>query len=180
VGKAMFYFIRWKHTEEGYAPDIPAGTGFVMLAEPGPAYKGGGFALFRGCLPDACGESEGVKPVSDELADLLQSAEDYPPALALTREDLKDDESQSEIEFSEKLVERLTFHLQRQIHSPFFMAKAKDSQIGYRHAGAYYWIVGCKDKSVLWISRDYHVYHDPLGDFELDANEVELRFSEGQ
>jgi hypothetical protein len=172
----MYYLIRWKHTEEGYVPDIPEGIGFLMLAESGRACDGAAFALFKCCLPDDYEKSEGVNHVSDELVELLHSAEDYPPALALTREDLESEESRSEIEFSKTLVERLTFYLQEQIHSPFFIAEAKKTKIGYKHAGGYYWIVGCKDTSVLWVSRDYYVYQDPLGDFELDANEIELRF----
>ncbi len=119
---------------------------------------------------------ESVYPVCDELATLLESAEDYPPALALVRDDLDGDGSPSEAEFSEKLIERLTFYLHGQVHSPFFMARAKKTEIGYKQAGGYYWIVGYKDKSVLWVSRDYFVYKDPLGDFELEASEVRHKF----
>jgi hypothetical protein len=172
----MYYFIRWKHTKHGYAPDIPEETSFLMLAEPGRACDGAGFALFRCHLPDGYEKFKGITEVSDELVDLLHSAEDYPPALALTREDLETDESRSTTEFSKKLVERLTFYLQEQIRSPFFMARARRTQSGYKYAGGYYWIVGYKDKSVLWVSRDYTVYHDPLDDFEIDASEIELRF----
>jgi hypothetical protein len=172
----MYYFIRWKHTERGYAPDIPEETGFLMLAEPGPACKGAEFALFRCDLPDDYERSDGITEVSDELVELLHSAEDYPPALALTRDDLKDDESRSDIEFSKKLVDRLTFYLQEQARSPFFMAQARKTELGYKHAGGYYWIVGCKDKSILWVSRDYIVYRAPLDDFEVDASVIELRF----
>ncbi len=172
----MYYFIRWKHTKHGYAPDIPGETGFLMLAEPSRACDGAGFALFRCDLPDGYEKSKGITEVSNELVELLHSAEDYPPALALTRADLEGDESRSAIELSKRLAERLTFYLQEQAHSPFFMAKAKKTELGYKHAGGYYWIVGYKDKSVLWVSRDYIVYRAPLDDFEVDASEIELRF----
>jgi hypothetical protein len=175
----MYYFIRWKHTEEGYVPDIPEDVSFVMLAEPGGASHDAGFALFKCRLPDEYEGSRSVNPVSDELAKLLGSAENYPPALALAQKDLERDESRSEIEFSRKLMERLVFYLDQQIHSSFFLAKARKGQTGYKQAGGYYWIVGYKDKSVLWVSRDYHVYQDPLDDFELDANEIERRFPRG-
>jgi len=172
----MYYFIRWKHTKHGYAPDIPEGTSFHMLADSGRACDGAEFALFKWDLPDGHEKSRSVRQVSDELVELLHSAEDYPPALALTREDLKSDESRSTIEFSKRLAERLTFYLQEQAHSPFFLAKAKKTELGYKHAGGYYWIVGYKDKSILWVSGDYIVYRSPLDDFEIDASEVELRF----
>jgi hypothetical protein len=172
----MYYFIRWKHTEEGYVPDIPEGIGFLMLADSGRACDGAAFALFRCCLPDGYEGSGSVNQVSNDLVELLHSAEDYPPALALARKDIESDESRSETEFSKKLVERLTFYLQEQTHSPFFMAQARKTKIGYKHAGGYYWIVGDRDRSVLWVSRDYHVYSDPLGDFGLDPDEMERRF----
>jgi hypothetical protein len=172
----MYYFIRWKHTRHGYAPDIPEETGFLMLAEPGRASDGAEFALFRCDLPDGYEKSKGITEVSDELGDLLRSAEDYPPALALTREDLERDESRTTIEFSKKLTERLAYYLQEQAHFPFFMAKAKKTEPGYKYAGGYYWIVGSKDESVLWVSRDYIVYDAPLDDFEVDASEIKLKF----
>ena len=172
----MYYFIRWKHTKHGYAPDIPEGTSFLMLADSGRAGDGAEFALFKCDLPDDHRKSKSVRQVSDELFELLHSAEDYPPALALTRHDLERDESRSAIEFSKRLAERLTFYLQEQAHSPFFLAKAKKTELGYKHAGGYYWIVGYKGKSILWVSRDYIVYPAPLDDFEVDAREVELRF----
>ena len=172
----MYYFIRWKHTKHGYAPDIPEETSFLMLAEPGPACKGAEFALFRCDLPDGYEKSKGITEVSDALVDLLHSAEDYPPALALTREDLESDESRPAIEFSKRLAGRLTFYLQEPAHSPFFLAKAKKTEPGYKYAGGYYWIVGSKDESVLWVSRDYIVYDAPLDDFEVDASEIKLRF----
>jgi hypothetical protein len=172
----MYYLIRWKHTKQGYTPDIPEDISFLMLAEPGRACDGAEFALFRCNLPDDYEKPKGITEVSDELVDLLHSAEDYPPALALTREDLESDESRSAIKFSKKLAERLTFYLQEQAHSPFFMAKARRTELGYKHAGGYYWIVGYKDESVLWVSRDYIVYDAPLDDFEVDASEIKLRF----
>ncbi len=75
----MYYFIRWKHTKEGYAPDVPAGVGFLLLAEPGRAADGAEFALFECSLLDGYERSESVSLVSDELGELLDSAKDYPP-----------------------------------------------------------------------------------------------------
>jgi len=172
----MYYFIHWRHTEEGYVPDIPEDVSLVVLAEPGRASHGAEFALFKCRLPDEYEGFRSANPVPNELAKLLDSAEDYPPALALAREDLEGEESWSEIEFSQKLTERLVFYLDRQIHSSFFLAKARRTEVGYKQAGGYYWIVGYKDKLVLWVSRDYQVYQDPLDDFELDSNEMERRF----
>ena len=74
------------------------------------------------------------------------------------------------------LAERLAFYLQEQAHSPFFLTKARKTELGYRHAGGYYWIVGSEDTAPLWVSRDYIVHDAPLDDFEVDASEIRLRF----
>jgi hypothetical protein len=68
--------------------------------------------------------------------------------MAFTRADLDKCECETEIRFSEKLIERLEFHLKQQIYSPFFIARATATQIGYQYAGGYYWIVGRKNGMV--------------------------------
>jgi hypothetical protein len=172
----MYYFIRWRHTEEGYEPDLPYDVSFSMLAEPGRASDGAGFALFECDLPEEFGKTDSICEVPDELSELLDSAKDYPPALALTRDELKFDNSCSETKFANMLSDHLTHHLEKQINSQFFLAKAKSSEIGYRYAGGYYWIVGCKGEMVQWVSRDYHVYQDSVEEFELNLDEVIKRF----
>jgi hypothetical protein len=171
----MYYIINWKHSEEGYAPDLPEGIGFALLAEPGRAHEGARFALFKCHLPEDI-KNPGVKEVNDKLTDLFDSASDYPPAMTFTRADLDKCKCETESEFSEKLIERLEFHLKQQIHSPFFMARAAKTEIGYRYAGGYYWIVGCKNGMVEWVSRDYFIYQDPIDSFELDMNAIDSRF----
>jgi hypothetical protein len=66
------------------------------------------------------------------------------------------------MEFSKRLAERLAFCLQEQACSPFSLAKAKKTELGYKHAGGCYGIVGCKDKTVLRVSRDYIVFHGTI------------------
>jgi hypothetical protein len=56
----MYYFIRWKHTEEGYTPDISEDVSFLLLAEPGRACDGAEFALFRCRLLDDYESPENV------------------------------------------------------------------------------------------------------------------------
>jgi len=172
----MYYFIHWRYTPEGYEPALPHEVPFSMLAEPDQASRGAKFALFECDLLEGFEESDSISEVSSELSELLDSAKDYPPALALARDELKLEPHCSEIEFSNKLVERLNHHLQKQVKSPYFMAKAMSTETGYRHAGGYYWIVGCEGERVLWVSRDYYIYRDALWDFELDMSEVEIRF----
>lgn len=172
----MYYFIRWRHTKEGYEPELPEDVPFMMLAEPGPASGGAEYALFECDLPEELEESGLISEVPDELSELLDSAKDYPPALALARDELNCDQSCSETDFAKILAHKLTYHLEKQIDSPFLMAKAKNSEVGYRYAGGYYWIVGYTGEMVLWVSRDYHVYKDPVGEFELNLADTKGRF----
>ncbi len=111
----MYYFINWIHTKEGYEPALPDDVPFLMLAEPGRASEGAKFALFECDLPDDFEESDSISEVPDELLDLLDSAKDYPPALALVRDEMKCDHSCSETEFSNMLADHLTHHLERQV-----------------------------------------------------------------
>jgi hypothetical protein len=173
----MYYFVRWKHTVNGYTPELPDDVGFAMLAEPGRASDGPGFALFECHLPDDFRKSAAVKPVSSDLAELLESAKDYPPALALARDEVAD-KARSEAAFAKKLAERLIYHLERQASSPFFLAKAIVSESFYKEAGGYYWIVGYSGGQVQWVSRDYHVYRDSISDFDLDTSELIARFNQ--
>jgi hypothetical protein len=173
----MYYFVRWKHTENGYTPALPDDVGFMMLAEPGRASDGASFALFECNLPDGYRKSAAVKPVAPELVELLDSAKDYPPALALARDEVAD-EVRSEDTFAKKLAERLIYHLERQVNSPFFLAKAVVTESFYKEAGGYYWIVGHHNGQVKWVSRDYHVYRDSISDFDLDSSELTARFNQ--
>jgi len=173
----MYYFINWVHTAEGYRPALPEDLGFLLLAEPGTPSKGATFALFRCDLPDTLPFSEAIVPVPDHLAGLLNSAKDYPPALALVRDYLYKMHSLSKSEFTETLVQQLHFHLDRQRTAPYILAAARVTETGYKESGSYYWIVGYQRGMVAWVSRDYFIYHDPVEHFDLDHSDLEHRFT---
>ena len=172
----MYYFINWIHTADGYRPALPEDLAFVMLAEPGTASEGATFALFECELPEDFPASEAVEPVPDRLAELLDSAKAYPPALALTRDQVSKQPTYSKHDFTAALVQQLRFHLDGQRAMPFFLAVARVTELGYKEAGGYYWIVGYQSGTVAWVSRDYFVYHDPVEHFDLDRSELEQRF----
>jgi hypothetical protein len=174
-----YYFIDWEHTEQGYRPAIPEDLPFLMLAEPGAASEGATFGLFECDFPEGVERPDSVHRVPSELAELIDSAKDYPPALALVRHDPRLRASlSSPPEFGKVLGELLVNQLHEQIAAPFFLAKARRTEVGYKDAGGYYWIVGYDGEKVRWVSRDYHVYTDLAEDFDLDMVVLEKRFRE--
>ena len=137
----MYLFADWKQTETGRrSPDIPEGSGFSLLAMPG---DNAAFGLFRTKYLSAEALSgHKAEPVSDELDELLQSAEDYPPALAIARAWMTKAKDKTRAEFSDILAAHLSELLAAQPQSPFFLARAIQADEAYKSVGGFYWIVG--------------------------------------
>lgn len=121
-----------------------------------------------------------MPPVSEELTELLNAAEHYVPALALTRTDVLQTEPARPAEFEHHLIDRLRHHLSGQRHHTYFLAEARVTRIGYKEAGSYYWIVGYRlslaGHEVCWVSRDFYIHHDSIVDFDVDVACLERRF----
>lgn len=177
----MYYFIEWNHSETGYSPDLPEGTGFLLIAEPGDT---GTFGLFQvENLTETDIPHYRMEPVSQEMILLLQSAEQYPPALALAREKMRSVTGETPTRFSEILIESLHEHLANQHRSPYFLARSTRQETGYKNLGGYHWIVGYRPdrvgREISWVSQDYHIYHDKLEDFDCDRAFLNTRFASG-
>jgi hypothetical protein len=174
--KVMYYFTDWEKTERGYRPVLPENMGFLLLAQPQERTYG----LFKVELSEKEAMTCQLEEVSDELEDLLTSAEHYPPALALARDKVRRVEGKTCAEFGEILAATLREYLSIQPESPFFLAEAKQTQAGFRYAGAYYWIVGYfpEDigREILWVSRDFFIYQASLADFACDQAFLKSRF----
>ena len=172
-----FYFIDWIHTNDGYHPCLPEGTGFLLLAEPAGEPK---YALFSIGSIDSDNVPDGVEAVSFDLAKLLNSAIDYPPAMAIARAEVRRIHYASRAEFAADLAARLSVHLAAQKNSPIFLAKVVGSKTVYATPGRYYWIVNYrpnrKGHELSWVSDDYFVYSDPIDDFDVDPVELAARF----
>jgi hypothetical protein len=106
---------------------------------------------------------------------LLQSAERYPPALALAVADLRraGDPGWGPATISTRLVGALRRHLRAQSRKPFVLAEARASETGYLTRGEFYWILEYLKRStsgrplVRWVSDDFNVYVNPASDFKL-------------
>jgi len=175
-----YCYVNWKQTPDGFTPDLPEDKGFALIAEPSERAICAGYALFKFDYDYDEPLPQNVHEVPEELETLIMSAEDYPPALALTR-DRAEKESPPECNqetFSAILIQILTEELEKQTESKYFLAKAIKDEIGYLCSGGYYWIVGYDpiDKFVSWVSWDFFVYRNPIGDFELSEEELISRF----
>lgn len=174
----MYYFVNWKETEDGKMADLPEEVDYLMLAEPS-AFSD--YALFECFIPDEYENLESVDPVSNYLHDLLESAKDYPPAMALARKDVRENQIVSKEELAAYLISRLEFYFQQQRSSPYFMARKNNRQISWNSNGRFYWIIGYNPKNTLgsinFVSCDYYVCHASIEDFDVELTEMEKRFA---
>jgi len=138
---SMYYFVDWKETQDGKVANLPEDVDYMMVAEPSSISD---YALFDCVVRDEYEDSETVESVSDYLHDLLESSKDYPPALALIRNEVLSDQAVSKDEFAAQLIERLEFHLQHQRVNPYFMARKINRHIRWNSKGGFYWIIGSK------------------------------------
>lgn len=119
-------------------------------------------------------------PVSLELEVLLESARQYPPALALAREDVdaafKEKPAIASLpsEFAEIYSNALRYHLQQQCTAGYVLARAVVEEPGYLWPGHWYWVVGAKGDPALvqWVSTDLEVYTNMATDFDLTTQQL--------
>jgi hypothetical protein len=173
----MFYFVDWKQTDSGTAPALPEGMSFALIAEPGGAET---YGLFDIAVTGEAASALAIQAVSGDLELLLNSAEQYPPAIALARDQVGRLSGLTRAAFEEALASCLYDCLASQPESPFFLAAANRTQPGYKEAGGFYWIVdyrpACVGREISWVSRDYYVYQDALADFDCERKLLEERF----
>lgn len=153
---SFYYILNWSlNAQEERTPDIPDKIDFLLLFEP---FGQAAWAVFE-C--DYIEEMESFRTPCD-LALLIDSAKDYPPALAQSKRDVglqpfRADEKEQFLNF---IKERLSYHLDRQGEDSYQLACAVDSGIDCL-TGAYYWIRRIGPSLVECISRDYFIYKGP-------------------
>ena len=82
----MYCFIRTSKSSNRPKPDLPDNIGFLELAYSNNQVK---YGLYECAFEDATGVPESVEPVDERLKELLESAKDYPPALAIMRDEFR-------------------------------------------------------------------------------------------
>ena len=166
----MYCFARWRHSTRGLTPDVPASCPFLVVAHHWDSQwclLSLGTGIHR--LPPR------TQPTTQELRQLLESSEAFPPALALAAHELKRRRrpQRSPDEISDALVRSLRRHLRRQPSTPYLLAEARRTELGYLDAGDFVWILGIRfdprSRRYLasWVSSDFNIYSNPARDFRI-------------
>lgn len=126
---------------------------------------------------EALESSAACRKAPEKLQVLLRSAQHWPPALALAREELAD-ERLTKDDFIARLQDSLRRRLESQRTVPYFLARARvECLIGGLRAGQYVWLVGHNPVTnrVAWVaaSDDYFVYWDPAENFDVTPEDLQ-------
>jgi hypothetical protein len=177
----MYYFVNWRQAREGdgWEPDLPEDVpGYSLFFDPSNTAD---WAIFHCSFDDETEDRGSAVPVPDLLDGLIASGERYPPAIAITRNEVCQFNPVSipgKSEFIEMCVKRLFHHLDCQGTASYFLAKATRHQMGYLCKDEYYWIVRYVNDeenphSALWVSSDFCIYINPLSDFVIEKDALE-------
>ena len=168
---SMSYYIVSYTFENGTAPAIPDCIGYMLLAQPGQGRSG----IFQ-CSGEVPPSSD-VRQIDEQLRELIWSAERYPPALALARDQISEafaDREPTDVEFCDVYRKLLIEHMRQQHVAPYVFAEAVADEPGYLAAGQFYWVLRYLRGSdaVKWVSADYWVYENPMSDFVLSSGQL--------
>lgn len=159
-------------------PDFPEGTSYIQLAGSWAM----DYALYRYSLESEHSHWKPKQPAGRDLRALIASGRNYPPALALAREEMSrrfKKRSPEVAEFSAAMCAELRRHLAGQATSGFVLVPSRVQEIGYLEEGEWQWVLGRSRKNrehVYWVSDDYCVYTNAISDFALtDAQLANLR-----
>jgi hypothetical protein len=175
-----YCFVEWQDLQTESMPRLPEGTPFLLLAGT-PEISN--WALFECDLPDDFQFDDSIELVEEELEILLYSANFYPPALALAREDLeiacKKLKSISKEIFTDLFSNILRKHLQLQRFSSHFLAESQIDEEDYLVKGAFYWIIGFDPEinEVEWVTDNFYIYENPAADFGLEPHMLRKYFN---
>lgn len=174
----MFVITNWIMKEDRYEPNIPEDVGYLCIAGDSLSST---FGLFECEYLEDEEMTDGMQEVPLELSGLLESAKDFPPIIAIARDEMKNNTTKniSRLEFVSIYSQLLMELFRRFSPKDFLFERAFKSEIGYIHQGEYYWIVGLqeKDNSVAWVSRDYNVYHNSIDYFEKSIEIIKKHFT---
>jgi len=172
-----YYFADWMASpQEGRELQIPDSLEYRLLASPGC------YAPWAICYVGLSVDqtlAPGFREVSDELFVLLTSAEGYPPAMALARNEVGkkwDGLRPTQQQFAASLAESLRQHLREQPQVNYRLAEAVREDLGYLSKGEFCWVLQYSPalKKVRWVSSDYFVYENAASDFNLSQQQLDM------
>jgi len=149
-------------------------SGFLQLATP----EGSDFAIYEvgnEYLDDPSGK---LLPVPQELCSLLDSARDYPPAMALTKLEAARARPESKDSFCSALAAMLRHYLRNQPTYPFFLAEVVTSNDLDLPEQSFVWIAAIdpNETDLLYVSWDYYFYAAPKKWFLIHAGKQLSKF----
>lgn len=100
---------------------------------------------------------ESIVHLRDELECMLHSGMQYPPALALVREELSIRSFDDAEQFLEAMESRLRHHLARQIEDGFILGQGAQEGRSELTGSDFRWVVGTYEGRLRWVSTDYFI-----------------------
>ena len=154
----------------GFGPGFPPGVSFLMLAD----HRDSEWALYRYRSRKGWSPAD---PASPELASLIERAKEYPPALALARDDLSKSRGVrlgGPEEMASFYRSALSLRLSERDSARYVRARARRQELGYLDEGDVCWLLSANlsARTVQWVSTDYFVYTNPIDDFEISDTEL--------
>lgn len=112
--------------------------------------------------------------VSEDLETLLDSAQIYPPALALALYELEQETPANRSGFDVRFCALLRQLLRNQGQDPYILLETKEDEMGYLQKGEFVWAIRYfpETNEISWVSDDYQIYTNPAKDFEVDIDQI--------
>jgi len=172
VSYAVVQMRHSKDPEGGWEPAFPHDVGFLLLAD----CPLSGWALYSYDTLDSEKEWAPLLDVPPSLRVLLDSAQRWPPAMAVSRQKVEDFFRGSAPEPAD-FLERLELIIRREFAAAFSGFQLRENRIHevcYRAPGDWFWVRPKEDKPGLveWVSDDFFLYVARSSDFRAVGNEA--------
>lgn len=135
---------------------IPEGCSFRLLASPGSDCQGVGGEWGLVEISGFISGNVGLIVVSDDIADLIDNAKSYPPAIAIARDvidDLYADATPTIDEFLDRWTQEVRSIMTSQPTDGYTLLEALVDEPGYLSKGSFYWVLdeGQGSGVVRWV-----------------------------
>jgi len=167
-----YCFLNWVPASDGHGlePDCPDGLGARLLT----GLQEVGWGIFDIRRDDSWSAE---KPVDEQLADLIDSAKRYPPALAIAGHQMKHvfgDETPNQTDFARAYARELVAHLSKQQQDPYVLVRALKTGPHDMFEGEWYWVLRVTGSSprATWVSGDCVLHDCDVNDFDLTGQQL--------
>jgi len=165
--RICFLTLRRSRDAQGWEPDCPDGTSFLLLAD-APKSRWGIYEVSSQDSPDAWTPD----PVGGQLSSLVASAMRFPPAMALARDDMAQlfaARAPERAEFVSAYTTALETRMAEQSTTSFVFARAIRDEAIDLVDGEWYWVLRISRAPPVaqWVSDDYFVYRTAADNFAL-------------